>query len=110
MARKGNILFEDNLDSNCTESFMDDVDLVVDRRCNYAIQKGTYKTEKKYLDARIKKAEQALRDAVAMPENQQDSFIFDLSSAYEDLSCQFAEDAYKQGFKDAMQLMFMTNN
>lgn len=45
-----------------------------------------------------------------MPENQQDSFIFDLSSAYEDLSCQFAEDAYKQGFKDAMQLMFMTNN
>lgn len=108
MARNDISIFKNNLDSNCTESFRDDIDIVVDRRINYVMQKNIYSVPKKNINVEIEKAEQAL--TIVMPNKQQINLINDLCSAYEDLSYLYAENAYKQGFKDAMQLMFATNN
>lgn len=107
MAISNNTIFENNLDSNCTESFLDDIDIVVDRRINYILQKTKFNVNILNATERIKKAKKHLNDLIP---TQSASVMDDFFCAHNALVVEYVEAAYKQGFKDAMSLMFITNN
>lgn len=107
MAITNNTLFENNLDSNCTESFLDDIDIVVDRRVNYIFQKTKFNVNILNATEGIKKAKKCLNDLIP---TQNASVIDNFFCANDNLVIEYVEAAYKQGFKDAMSLMFITNN
>lgn len=107
MAITNNTLFENNLDSNCTESFLDDIDIVVDRRVNYILQKTKFNVNILNATKILKKIEERLNDLIS---TQGASVMDDFFCAHNALVIEYVEAAYKQGFKDAMSLMFITNN
>ena len=69
MARNYDALLNGNLDSNCTESFQDDVDIVVERRVNFILQKAKFNTNNQRIQHEINKAEDNLNNLTSKDNN-----------------------------------------
>lgn len=111
MAITENTLFDNSLDSDCTESFRDDIDIVIERRMNYIMQKVKLNIKNKKLQQKINSLEIKLKTQLKKEEqNKIIENINCIADTYWNLIYQYMEDAYKQGFKDSIQLMFITNN
>lgn len=108
MARKGDEILNNDIDSNCTESFGADIDIVVDRRVNFILQKTKTNTNNQRIQQKIDEAEKKLKKFSTLDQHNLIVSINNVTDAYWEMISQHTEDAYKQGFKDAMQLMFAT--
>lgn len=111
MAITENTLLNNSLDSDCTESFRDDIDIVIERRVNYVLQKTKFNVKNQKLQLIIEDLKIKLKTQLKKEEqNKIIENINCIADTYWNLIYQYMEDAYKQGFKDSIQLMFITNN
>lgn len=111
MATTENTLLNNSLDSNCTESFRDDIDIVIERRVNYVLQKTKFNVKNQKLQLIIEDLEEKQKNNLKKEKQEKTTVDMNrIADAYWALVYQYMEDAYKQGFKDSMQLMFITNN
>ena len=100
-----------DIESNCTESFHEDVNIVVGRRVNFILEKTKTNIKNQRIELEIKEVEKNLEKITPIKEHENlMTSVNDITDLYWNLIIQHIEDAYKQGFKDSMQLMFATNN